>query len=97
MDTLTENRWRAVQDLEVNPKRFSQITGSLGHNGNRCALGLLCDTFGINLSGNSSEDAYYSLSKALGLDTQQVITWNDRNKLGFKDIAQKLKGLWKLS
>lgn len=99
-EELTENRKLALHELETNPRGYRKISGRLSDcEDGRCASGLLCETFHIEIPVQycDDNDALKTLDKLLGYGTSSdIITKNDCAGLPYKRIADFLRKQWGL-
>lgn len=99
--TMTAKRQIALFTLRMNPKNRRQTTGRMkDHNGDRCALGLIAEAFGIPCSYEEMEakgidkETYAPLvevGEALGINYAAVYRLNDSARLSFAEIADEME------
>jgi hypothetical protein len=101
------NRRRFINALRANTAGYKQITGSLFNKtpqGEVCALGMGVDEFGLKAYGDT--DVYSQLAALFGLSDygqetdpkgiRYVYHLNDKEKLTFNQIADRLAMVWQL-
>lgn len=101
MTDITNNRKIAISALKDNPKRYKQGTNALlvEPDGARCALGVMADALGIELSPAPEPGEYDEIERSLGLDDSTYsYIWqlNDADKLTFNQIGDALIYWWDL-
>lgn len=102
--TIAARRQLALYHLRINPEKRTQIRGGLtdGECG-RCAIGLICDAFGVKFrseipsESHSSYSPYWEIERLLGmsaLELDWIWKMNDSGRKTFAEIADTLDRYW---
>lgn len=96
-----EARKVAIASLRSNHRGYRKIQGYLkGGMSDRCASGVIAETFHVPIKSNNDSNATREVGKILEDEyaVSYIIGWNDDNDSStFADIAEKLAVRWHLS
>lgn len=101
VEGITPERAIFIYHLRVNPHGIRQTSGTMydALSGARCALGLGCQAFNIDLTSYSGLDkAYHALSNLLQVSSDEIESmWklNDRFGMSFAEVAARMESYFK--